>query len=684
MGTKDNQVCISVVIPTYNYADYLPDAIESALAQTLLPLEVIVADDGSTDNTERVVASYPGVRYIKYRHMGVYSVRASVLDEIQGNWFINLDADNRLDTCFIEFMQAEIERHHADTSFAFAYPDVERIGSGCGRVIRPEFDVTRLKQGNYIDMNAAIRLATARRYPFDPSFNSGQGDYDFFLTLVESGYWGKHVKDALLYYRVHERSITRRLTKARKQVRVTRRLVDKHRKLFNRAEKKAAIEYARNRLLASLINDRSPYAGIKVRLVDWLHFLRFGPRHAELLRETLYMMDAGGFFFNSVPSSDVFFLFRESAARRRAISQLLAGETSGTESVLLFGYDRLQSEFKLQSNLLYPRVEPESLYLRYRFKYDTLGLGAGDYVSLAAHLPLIMKARVVFASSDNTGLPALGFKACNRFSGKLIYTSIGLPERILELQKRNSQQAELFRRRFCQHVDAVVAYGYSEAKWLRDWVNGAVPVHFIAFGVDETYWFPENNRETEWDCICVGADPLRDFAAYLDLAAAHPSWKMKLICSRSNCIEQFGKVPDNIVLEYDVSLDRVKQEMLASKLVVLPVRENTYSGATTTLLQAMALGKAVVVSEVGAIKKGYGLKHGENVTMVQPSARNELSQNVAALLNDESERFRLGHAARKHVSALLTWDRYLNDLCRVVKRLVVLDRTGGPSVEDNA
>ena len=54
----DNVKTISVIIPTYNYARYLPEAIDSALGQTYAPVEVIVVDDGSTDATPDVLAAY--------------------------------------------------------------------------------------------------------------------------------------------------------------------------------------------------------------------------------------------------------------------------------------------------------------------------------------------------------------------------------------------------------------------------------------------------------------------------------------------------------------------------------------------------------------------------------------------------------------------------------------------------
>ncbi|HEX5323824.1 MAG TPA: glycosyltransferase family A protein [Capsulimonadaceae bacterium] len=86
---------ISVVIPAYNAAPYVSRAIESALAQTCPPLEVIVVDDGSSDNTAEVVAAYePRVRLLRQQNGGPASARNHGVRESKGDWIALLDADD--------------------------------------------------------------------------------------------------------------------------------------------------------------------------------------------------------------------------------------------------------------------------------------------------------------------------------------------------------------------------------------------------------------------------------------------------------------------------------------------------------------------------------------------------------------------------------------------------------------
>ncbi len=90
-----NEYTISVVIPAYNAGAYIARAIDSVLAQSRLADEIIVVDDGSTDNTAEVVTRYEsGVKYIRQDNAGASVARNTGIEAATGQWIAFLDADD--------------------------------------------------------------------------------------------------------------------------------------------------------------------------------------------------------------------------------------------------------------------------------------------------------------------------------------------------------------------------------------------------------------------------------------------------------------------------------------------------------------------------------------------------------------------------------------------------------------
>ena len=86
---------ISVIIPTYNYGRFIKEAVESVLKQTFPVAEIIVVDDGSTDNTEEIVKALgEKVRYIKQENNGVGAARNNGVKNSYGDLIAFLDADD--------------------------------------------------------------------------------------------------------------------------------------------------------------------------------------------------------------------------------------------------------------------------------------------------------------------------------------------------------------------------------------------------------------------------------------------------------------------------------------------------------------------------------------------------------------------------------------------------------------
>ena len=86
---------ISVILPTYNRAQFIKEALQSVFQQTKTPEEIIVVDDGSTDNTEQILKPYlKKVRYIKQHNKGVSAARNVGISQAKEEWLAFLDSDD--------------------------------------------------------------------------------------------------------------------------------------------------------------------------------------------------------------------------------------------------------------------------------------------------------------------------------------------------------------------------------------------------------------------------------------------------------------------------------------------------------------------------------------------------------------------------------------------------------------
>jgi len=117
---------VSVVIPAYNEADRIAGALESVLAQTRRPLEILVVDDGSSDDTARVADRF-GARVIAQKNLGISAARNRGIDEAAGEWVALLDADDRWMPERLEWL-ARASAARPDIDFGFSDFSIEGNG----------------------------------------------------------------------------------------------------------------------------------------------------------------------------------------------------------------------------------------------------------------------------------------------------------------------------------------------------------------------------------------------------------------------------------------------------------------------------------------------------------------------------------------------------------------------------
>jgi glycosyltransferase involved in cell wall biosynthesis len=193
-------------------------------------------------------------------------------------------------------------------------------------------------------------------------------------------------------------------------------------------------------------------------------------------------------------------------------------------------------------------------------------------------------------------------------------------------------------------------------RWLAERGAGA-RVEFVPFGVDVDAFRPTGSP-ADVDVVSVGADPHRDFELLLAVAEAQPETSF-LVVTTGDRARALDRRPANVTVEPDLPFDEMRRRLERARVVALPVRENSYSGATTVLLQAMALAKPVVVTRTAAIATGYGLEDGHNVRLVAPGDAAAFERALADVLGDDARAAALGDRARATVASGLTWARFV-------------------------
>lgn len=132
-----SQPLISVIIPNYNYAYYLPQAIESVLNQSYPHVEVIVVDDGSTDESESILKRYVGrVRLIRQQNQGVATARNRGVAEASGEFIAFLDAD---DFWLPTKLERQVKRFQNEPDLGLVHCGVEEIDEN-GAPLRTSLD----------------------------------------------------------------------------------------------------------------------------------------------------------------------------------------------------------------------------------------------------------------------------------------------------------------------------------------------------------------------------------------------------------------------------------------------------------------------------------------------------------------------------------------------------------------
>jgi GT2 family glycosyltransferase len=242
---------LSVIIPCHNDGEYLIDAVAS-VERNAAEAEVIVVDDGSTQpRTREVLAALreAGHRVVEQPHSGLSAARNRGIEEAAGEYFLPLDADNRLLPGFAAEAMALLD---GDAAAGVVYGDRRDFGARRRDVVVPELDLPTMLWSNYIDACAVVRRAVWQDAGgYDVAFTDWE-DWDFWLMAAERGWRFVRIPRPTFEYRVRPDSLHQRFLRRDDYPVALRRLYAKHRELVS--------EHAAEILIAAHVERRQLFA----------------------------------------------------------------------------------------------------------------------------------------------------------------------------------------------------------------------------------------------------------------------------------------------------------------------------------------------------------------------------------------------------------------------------------------
>lgn len=343
---------------------------------------------------------------------------------------------------------------------------------------------------------------------------------------------------------------------------------------------------------------------------------------------------------------------------RIATGDLLFEKRDFPERYLFFGQEGVRSSECFTSDNLWVNER------KYRVVWRVLnriinkvvgekGVFNGDWASSLFNIFRIRKADNSICVFDRVSVPfmylrKLGLLGRKKFS----VISMGLTQRI------EAAASEKQRRKFISILDqaeTIICFSTIEEEKLKKHPEFRDRVYFLPLGVDADYFNTvyRTSKFGKVDVVTIGADAHRDFEKFFRMAEMCSELSFRLITSLGH-FYKFREIPENVEVITEIPMSEVRDYLEASEVVILPVKNNDYSGGTTVLVQAMAMGKPVVVSEVKPLS-GYELDNFTNVVLMKEGETDQQSvDNLQKLLNDSELCRKIGTEARKTVEEKLS------------------------------
>lgn len=199
---------VSVIVPCYKQADYLPETLYSVLAQTYPSWECIIVNDGSPDNTEVIAKQFmdkdPRFKYVKQSNMGVSMARNNGIAHSNGYYILPLDGDDIIEPTYLE---KAVDWFTQFPETKLVYCKARFFGQVNTYWDLEQYNYDRLIWRNCIFCSALYkRVDFDKTYGYNPNMTHGFEDWDFWLSLLDKTDTVHRIDEVLFLYRIKQES----------------------------------------------------------------------------------------------------------------------------------------------------------------------------------------------------------------------------------------------------------------------------------------------------------------------------------------------------------------------------------------------------------------------------------------------------------------------------------------------
>ena len=198
---------VSVIIPCYNQGKYVSDAINSVLAQTYKDIEIVIVNDGSTDNSNEIIKTfadkYKNILFFdENKNKGVINARNVAIEAANGEYILPLDADDTIEPTYIE---KAVKILNENPNIGIVYCKARMFGIKNKYWDLKDFDRSNILYDNCIFCSALFRKKDFIKVgKYKDYMLYGCEDYDLWLSFIEQGFDVYRIDEILFNYRQYE------------------------------------------------------------------------------------------------------------------------------------------------------------------------------------------------------------------------------------------------------------------------------------------------------------------------------------------------------------------------------------------------------------------------------------------------------------------------------------------------